>query len=540
MAKSKLTANQLKFVDNNQIEHTVIDLEKQDIITKFPFVDVRAYGAKGDGVYDDSQALQQALTEIGTKEATLLIASPLYIKSNITIPENINLKFIKGGKLVVDNGVTITINSSIDAGLYQIFDGEGLVTGNPKIKEAYPEWFGAKGDGVHDDTLAIQKAVDFYFTVFKQNYLITNQIIIKRNVKFEGGKIIVNPISGNISYILIQETNYGDLLKMEGMTILGSGTYQLGVKTANCNGVEVIGDVQVVFYDLNVENFDKGVILNNNLGHIYFYNPMITKNYYGVYVEKNSSDYLFVGGMVDGNSFANIACGFEGIDSLTILHTHIGHAPYGIYQEQTDGSVNHAGLTDITLIKARFEAIGNGAIITDKANSTSRNIYINSIGFSYSSSYTYGTVEDYAIWFDILQGGNSEIRGDIANLGVGAIYIDHLAENLKLVGNFSFNSLDSGYVNIASREDRAHITSVNTNGGSVLVPSGSTAYTVSFPIAKLCDPAKCVIVLTPEGTGGVAPYMYITDITDDGFTINFDNALTSDLVVRYKIIPFSA
>nr|WP_321500177.1 glycosyl hydrolase family 28-related protein [uncultured Dethiosulfovibrio sp.] len=101
------------------------------------------------------------ITRMAGNDGTVLIMDPLSVTSDYTVPENICLKFEKGGKVVVAEGVTLTINGSIEAGLWHIFDGLGTVTGNPKIEFIYPEWFGAVGNGAFDDSPAFQKAVSW-------------------------------------------------------------------------------------------------------------------------------------------------------------------------------------------------------------------------------------------------------------------------------------------------------------------------------------------------------------------------------------------
>ena len=56
-----------------------------------------------------------------------------------------------------DNGIVVTITGNIYAPLNQIFGGEGTISfaGNYRLKEAYPEWWGAIADDSIDDTSQI-------------------------------------------------------------------------------------------------------------------------------------------------------------------------------------------------------------------------------------------------------------------------------------------------------------------------------------------------------------------------------------------------
>lgn len=144
------------------------------------------------------QELLDAISGIGTKEGVIEISEPILLTANRTIPENINLRFMKGAYIDSDTAYgtfTLTINGGIDAGLYRIFGDNVTVSGSPKIEAVYPEWFGAVGDGVNDDTQAIRKALAISNTKCGQGktFLISDTITIdERKLDLNGSWLIQN------------------------------------------------------------------------------------------------------------------------------------------------------------------------------------------------------------------------------------------------------------------------------------------------------------------------------------------------------------
>lgn len=112
----------------------------------------------------------------------------------ITLPENSILCF-EGGSF---SNVTLKgSNTTIQAQNYEIFKNVTL-TGTWDTADFYVEWFGAKGDGVNDDTTSIQKALDvvlsvtlpFHITVhLSKTYRITDTLNIHAETTLKGNFI---------------------------------------------------------------------------------------------------------------------------------------------------------------------------------------------------------------------------------------------------------------------------------------------------------------------------------------------------------------
>ena len=106
------------------------------------FTNVKDFEAIGDGVTDD----QAAFVSADTVGFFVVPAGTYSIQSNLSIANDVF--FLPGAILKPSSGVVITFTGSIDAGLWQTFDTSlgGSFLGSEKIKDIYPEWFGAVGD----------------------------------------------------------------------------------------------------------------------------------------------------------------------------------------------------------------------------------------------------------------------------------------------------------------------------------------------------------------------------------------------------------
>jgi len=139
--------------DLDAAEHNIFNLNNiyaTDIITEGPWIDVRSYAS-----------FSAAINAVGRNKKNLLIPDSQTITADEFVPPNVTLRFLNGGELNISSGVVVDINGPIDADLHQIFTGEGKVRlGRDAVKEVYPQWWGATGQGWGDDTVALQNCFD--------------------------------------------------------------------------------------------------------------------------------------------------------------------------------------------------------------------------------------------------------------------------------------------------------------------------------------------------------------------------------------------
>ena len=121
------------------------------------------YGVVGDGVVDDYAAILAAHVAATVSGGDIVLAAGTYlIGTSITFNADTRLVLLAGAKLKPESGVTITINGGLKADLYQIFDltpGGAVTFGAGRIKEVYPQWWGAVADDSTECTAAFISAI---------------------------------------------------------------------------------------------------------------------------------------------------------------------------------------------------------------------------------------------------------------------------------------------------------------------------------------------------------------------------------------------
>ncbi|CAI6036394.1 glycosyl hydrolase family 28-related protein [Cohnella sp. JJ-181] len=246
------------------------------------------------------------------------------------------------------------------------------------------------------------------------------------------------------------------------------------------SGIRIVGSARPSFQDVRTGSLKVGILLDNDVGHVYFYDCMLT-GLIGVYCRRNTGDYYFEGCNMTG-VFCGLLFGVQSVSNHSggfgaqLNRVHMGFAPYSIYQAIDDADL-YASATSVLGLGCIFntvqhEQIGEAAIKL-LPKSASKILVTGGFGLSWSINQ-YSTPrqgwqfalpdsllpaaqrQKYAAWFGTLN--DSDVpRGSITgNLvassapgALGAVRIERLATTSDLEG------LSLDYATILSKEPYA-------------------------------------------------------------------------------------
>ncbi|BFH64107.1 right-handed parallel beta-helix repeat-containing protein [Paenibacillus azoreducens] len=154
----------------------------------------------------------------------LILSSGTYaVNTDLTVDASIALNFMNGARLNITSGKSLTLNGRIEAGMTQIFAGDGLIKGKPQVKEFYPQWFGAVADGKADDTRGIQSAINTAASiggtvVFPAAAYNAGTVSLKSGVKLAGekGAVLQNASQGTDTIFSASGVSSFEVTGMEG------------------------------------------------------------------------------------------------------------------------------------------------------------------------------------------------------------------------------------------------------------------------------------------------------------------------------------
>lgn len=102
----------------------------------------------------DYASVAAMVSSIGSTEKTVYIDTAGTLAANTTLPSTMHVIIQKGGSITLGN-YNLAINGPFDAGPSKCFNitGTGAVSfGTGAVEAARPEWWGAAGDGITDDS----------------------------------------------------------------------------------------------------------------------------------------------------------------------------------------------------------------------------------------------------------------------------------------------------------------------------------------------------------------------------------------------------
>ena len=277
-------------------------------------------------------------------------------------------KFDDGALISVSSGQTLTLNAKVVAGDYQVFTGDGTVTGAIKSKEIPDVWWGAVGGGT-DDTTAMQAAINCaelsgnpaVFTQSDSRVSVTKGTNDKYGLNIDSSNVTVysrpgasvRRLSSDIStyalsfpILLVGKPDSNDIndqiqkIKVKGIKFVGEDTQHASNGSALSDGrhaIELKNTKKTKVIRCEFDDIDSQAIWYQHPVQYDYENSQwfnTTKNYNSKII---GCDFIAESHVTNGRALVH-ALTTRGVDGITVGHN---------YFEWTDDAISTATTYDV-------------------------------------------------------------------------------------------------------------------------------------------------------------------------------------------------
>ena len=245
-------------------------------------VSVKDFGAVGNGVSNDTTAFVNALAAANQ----VTVPAGTYVLNNLTIAAGECLVMDRGGLLSINGGNTLTISGTLEAGLYQIFDGAGSVVIDPgAVEYVIPQWWGASPSASASvNTSAINKSLACFKVqsnnVYDASWKLPQGLYnINDLLQFPKSGVVEVQRANLIFEGFLQQTD-----NTKGGIRFSNGNANDGIYYSSIKGIRLYGDTIAQHYASN----GAGVQFNGNTANCEIDIPLVYGGFkYGVAFSPN-------------------------------------------------------------------------------------------------------------------------------------------------------------------------------------------------------------------------------------------------------------
>lgn len=331
-----------------------------------------------------------------------------------------------------------------------------------------PEMFGAKGDGVTDDTEAIQKALAFNNVNISKNYLITENLVLHSNLKIFGGGTITKKVEFNDSYLnhCIFSCTDSNNIDINNINLMSNS---LAISVHGCSNVNITNlIINSEKYSILISDSEKNESNGITISNIKLENDETIISSDGIHVDGGCSNiYIYNVSGTTGDDFIalnaiegirktiknviidNIKCsGYAGVRIYGQLNCVIENVSINNSYINSNNGIrltNIVGFTEINLNAPTFNNIVfNNCIV----NSSIRNVFLSYINGSVTfNNCTFVTTVNPNVGFfnssiNSLLIFNSCVFNTNSTAFIQDCVVGNPPENCNTFGNITLNNCD--------------------------------------------------------------------------------------------------